>query len=56
MWGRAKLEGESVLVWSEQVKTPVAVRYAWARNPVISLINGARLPLRPFRTDTQSPE
>lgn len=56
VWGRAKLEGESVLVWSEQVKTPVAVRYAWARNPVISLINGARLPLRPFRTDTQSPE
>jgi len=34
----------------------VAVRYAWANNPVISLENSAGLPLRPFRTDPQSKE
>jgi len=37
-----------------QVPAPVAVRYAWASNPVISLENSAGLPLRPFRTDPQS--
>jgi sialate O-acetylesterase len=29
----------------------VAVRYAWANNPEISLYNRAGLPASPFRTD-----
>jgi len=29
----------------------VAVRYAWADNPVATLFNGAGLPAAPFRTD-----
>jgi hypothetical protein len=33
---------------------PVAERYAWAMNPVTSVENKAGLPLRPFRTDTNS--
>ena len=45
-----------MVVWSEEVKPPAAVRDAWARNPVISLVHAARLPLRSFRTDVQSPE
>jgi len=45
-----------VEVASAQVAAPVAVRYAWANNPVISLENSAGLPLRPFRTDPQSKE
>lgn len=56
VWGTAKIQGAEILVWSDQVPKPVAVRYAWARNPIISLMNAARLPLRPFRTDRQSPE
>jgi sialate O-acetylesterase len=56
VWAGAKVNGETVVVWSEEVKPPAAVRYAWARNPVISLVNAARLPLRTFRTDVQSPE
>jgi len=30
---------------------PVAVRYAWADNPVCNMYSAAGLPLTPFRTD-----
>ena len=30
---------------------PVAVRYAWAENPVCNVFDDAKLPLTPFRTD-----
>jgi len=50
-WAHAEIEGDSVIVWSPQVATPVAVRYAWADNPVCNLYNGADLPAAPFRTD-----
>lgn len=30
---KASIDGKSVVVWSEQVSHPVAVRYAWADNP-----------------------
>jgi hypothetical protein len=32
-----------------------AVRYGWAGHPVLSIENKAGLPLRPFRTDIESP-
>jgi sialate O-acetylesterase len=51
VWAQAKIEGDSVVVWSDEVKEPVAVRYAWASNPVCNLCNGAGLPAFPFRTD-----
>ena len=38
-------------VWSEAVAEPVAVRYAWADNPVCNMYSAAGLPLTPFRTD-----
>jgi sialate O-acetylesterase len=38
-------------VWSDAVTEPVAVRYAWADNPVCNMYSGAGLPLTPFRTD-----
>jgi sialate O-acetylesterase len=38
-------------VWSEAVADPVAVRYAWADNPVCNMYSAAGLPLTPFRTD-----
>ena len=38
-------------VWSHEVSTPVAVRYAWANNPEgANLYNKERLPASPFRT------
>jgi sialate O-acetylesterase len=38
-------------VSSEAVAEPVAVRYAWADNPVCNMYSAAGLPLTPFRTD-----
>ena len=40
-----------VRVSSPEVKQPVAVRYAWADNPVANLQNAQGLPATPFRTD-----
>lgn len=40
-----------VRVWSDKVKNPVSVRYAWADNPVHNLQNQQGLPVTPFRTD-----
>ncbi|MFM7181228.1 MAG: sialate O-acetylesterase [Verrucomicrobiales bacterium] len=50
-WADARIEGETVIVSSSQVKAPVAVRYGWADHPVCTLFNGAGLPASPFRTD-----
>ena len=41
----------TVAVWSENVAQPVAVRYAWADNPVCNLYAENGLPVTPFRTD-----
>ncbi len=49
---KAKVDGDSVLVWSDQVKKPLAVRYEWADNPACSLYSQDDLPVCPFRTDT----
>jgi len=47
----ARIEGETVVVFSPQVPKPAAVRYAWADNPVCNLVNAEGLPASPFRTD-----
>jgi sialate O-acetylesterase len=51
VWADAKIEGDTVVVSSDNVATPAAVRYAWADNPVCSLYNKEGLPATPFRTD-----
>jgi sialate O-acetylesterase len=51
-WADAKIAGaDTVVVHSDKVSKPVAVRYAWANNPVCNLYNKADLPAVPFRTD-----
>ena len=41
-----------VVVYSNDVKNPVAVRYGWANNPDdLNLYNKEGLPTNPFRTD-----
>ena len=48
----AVVDGETVVARSTAVEVPVAVRYAWADNPVgCNLYNAAGLPAAPFRTD-----
>ncbi|MBI1930030.1 sialate O-acetylesterase [Candidatus Poribacteria bacterium] len=51
VWADARIEGNTVVVWSDQVSKPVAVRYAWADNPECNLYNKEGLPASPFRTD-----
>jgi sialate O-acetylesterase len=50
-WAEAVADGNSVIVHSDQVPSPVAVRYAWADNPDCNLVNKEGLPAVPFRTD-----
>ncbi len=40
-----------IIVYSDKVPEPKAVRYAWADNPECNLINSEGLPAIPFRTD-----
>jgi len=41
----------TVVLTCKEVPKPVAVRYAWANNPVCNLASKEGLPLTPFRTD-----
>jgi sialate O-acetylesterase len=47
----ARIEADKVIVWSDVVPEPKAVRYGWAKNPVVNLWNKDGLPASPFRTD-----
>lgn len=52
-WAKAEISGDKIIVSApESVPYPIAVRYAWADNPVCNLYNGAGLPASPFRTDS----
>ena len=52
VWAKAKIEGDKIIVSSDEVQEPKYVRYAWAENPVDpNLINKEGLPAAPFRTD-----
>ena len=51
VWADAKIDGDTVVVWSDKVTKPVAVRYGWANNPDVNLYNKEGLPASPFRTD-----
>jgi sialate O-acetylesterase len=52
VWAKAKIEGEKVIVWNDEVAAPMYVRYAWSDNPVNpNLYNKEGLPASPFRTD-----
>lgn len=51
-WAQAEILGNTISVFSPQVPRPVAVRYAWAKNPDdANLFNQEGLPASPFRTD-----
>jgi hypothetical protein len=52
VWADARIDGDSLLVSSDEVPQPAAVRYAWADNPdACNLYNKEGLPASPFRTD-----
>ncbi len=61
VWANAKIDGDKIVVWSDEVPAPLYVRYAWADNPVNpnlynkevrqdgSVVQG--LPASPFRNN-----
>ncbi len=52
-YAKAVIEGDEIVVYSEAVSTPVAVRYSWENDPAESnLFNKDGFPAGPFRTDT----
>jgi sialate O-acetylesterase len=50
-WANALVKGNEIIIHSDKVTEPKAVRYAWADNPECNLVNSAGLPAVPFRTD-----
>jgi sialate O-acetylesterase len=51
VWADAVIDGDSVVVSSQEVAAPTQVRYAWATNPEgCNLYSKAGLPASPFRT------
>ncbi len=51
-WAKAKLDGDKIIVWCDEVEKPVAVRFGWSCNPAeFNLYNKEGLPASPFRTD-----
>jgi sialate O-acetylesterase len=50
---RARVDGGkgTVVVWNDDIKEPVAVRYAFSNLPMGGLMNGREIPAYPFRTD-----
>ena len=48
---KAEIDGDTILVHSDKVKEPVAVRFAWGDTLVPNLFNKAGLPCSCFRTD-----
>lgn len=51
-WAKAVISGDTVIVYSDDVHEPVAVRYGWADDAGdANLYNKEGLPASPFRTD-----
>jgi sialate O-acetylesterase len=47
----AKIEKDKLVVWSKQVKEPVAVRFGFSNTAIGNLFSKEGLPVCPFRTD-----
>jgi sialate O-acetylesterase len=56
VWGKAIIENNEVLVWSDDIPHPKYLRYAWADNPdFANLFNREGLPASPFRIENIDP-
>lgn len=53
VWAKAKISGNTIIVWNDSVPHPVSVRYGWSDNPgQLNLYNKEGLPACSFRTDS----
>lgn len=52
VWAQSKIENDQLIVWSDDIKSPTKVRYAWAENPTgANLVNAEDLPASVFTTE-----
>lgn len=51
---QAVIEGDTVVVWHEDVASPVDVRFGWHQEAEPNLMNAEGLPASPFRTDRRA--
>ena len=49
---QAKIDGDTIVVSSETVANPVAVRFGWHQSAEPNFVNKEGLPASPFRTDS----
>lgn len=49
----AEIDGDKIIISSEAVQIPKAVRYGWSNVPEVNLFNKEGLPASPFRTDQE---
>ena len=55
-WAQVRIKGNTVILQSDKVRKPVAVRYSWGDNPKGNLFSEEGvLPASPFRTDNWEP-
>ena len=52
---KAEIKGDLVVVTSDKVTEPKAVRFGWDVFPTTNLYNKDGLPASPFRTDDYAP-
>jgi sialate O-acetylesterase len=48
---QSKISGNKLIVWSDKVSAPVAVRFAFSNTAVANLFSKSGLPVTPFRSD-----
>ncbi|MBB4804685.1 sialate O-acetylesterase [Flavobacterium nitrogenifigens] len=52
VWAKATIEGDKIIVWNNDIRNPVKVRYAWADNPDnANLYNKENLAASPFEAE-----
>lgn len=51
VWAKGHQEGNTIVLYNDDVKEPIAIRYDWSNNPDGNIYNKEGLPLVPFRTD-----
>ena len=50
-WAQARIQGNQVMLWNDEIKNPMFIRYAWGNNPdKANLYNAEGLPACPFQT------
>lgn len=52
-WAEAYVIGERIVAVVDTIPRPTRVRYAWADNPKVNLVNAAGLPATPFELDIE---